>query len=149
MTDEQQSDFPTAWRPEPGETITGKMLSVEVIDPAGQGPYPCVTIQTSSGEERAIHAFHTVLQTQLAKRRPKPGDELSITYLGKVDGANRPYHSYRVVGGEGQAVNWDNFLPESDRQPANLSQRIETPVSVPAQVAPSTPQDTDLDDLPF
>lgn len=105
-----------AWRPEPGDTITGKMVDVALIDPNGQGQYPCVTLEEVDGERRAIHAFHSVLQKEIARRRPKIGDELTITYQGKKEGVNREYHSYKVLGGQGNQVNWDSFLPPDERQ---------------------------------
>lgn len=115
MSDE--SDFAEAWRPAPGDTITGRMIGVELIDPNGQGAYPCVTIQRADGEARNVHAFHTVLQKELARRRPKIGDELTISYLGKKGSSTgREYHAYKVLGGQAPEMNWDAFLPPEERQ---------------------------------
>lgn len=131
QTETQESDFAAAWRPEPGGRITGTVTNIDVIDPAGQGPYPCITVQTADGE-RAIHAFHQVLRTGLAKRRPKVGDEIDIVYQGKVaGGAYGGYHSYRIAGGQGQDINWDAFLPEDQQQaipipPAPIPQPVGT-----------------------
>lgn len=123
MTDESQTEatqddgFPTAWKPDPGAVIVGTLQGVEVIDPGGQGPYPCLTIQTADGSLRAVHAFHQVLRNGIARRRPKIGDELTIVYRGKkAGGAYGGYHDYAVSGGQAQEVNWDSFLPESERQ---------------------------------
>ena len=146
MTDETQSDFPEAWKPSPGDTITGTLQSVEVIDPGGNGPYPCLTLKTSDGAVRNIHAFHQVLRNALARRRPKIGDELSIAYQGKREGGSYGgYHSYQVAGGQAQEMNWDTWLPESERR---VSQEVPIAPS-PAPVAVAVPVDDDDDSLPF
>lgn len=132
MTDEAQNDFPEAWRPDPGDTITGTLSEVQMIDPNGQGAYPCVTLKTAEGLTN-IHAFHQVLQRGIARRRPKVGDELTITYQGKREGGTYgSYHSYQVSGGQDQEVNWDAFLPEDERR-ARQQADAEPPI------APSEP----------
>ena len=42
----------------------------------------------------------------MAARRPKPGDEISVTYQGKKFevGTYMKYHSYRVLGGQVSGV---------------------------------------------
>lgn len=52
----------------------------------------------ASGEEVAVWLLHTVLQNELARAKPKPGEELAIKYLGKQKpaGGGNPFHSYRV-----------------------------------------------------
>ena len=118
MTEEAQSDFPTAWRPEPGDTVTGTLLNVEAIDPNGNGVYPVVTLKTDGGDI-AVHAFHTVLRRELARRRPKVGDELTIVYQGKRPGGkNNEYHAYRVSGGSGGEYDWSQDLPPDERPPS-------------------------------
>jgi hypothetical protein len=75
-------------------------------------PYPIVTIRAENGDELAVHAFHTVLANELARIRPKVGDELGIRYGGRVRGENSrsSYHSYRVRSrGSGQGVNWSRY----------------------------------------
>lgn len=147
MTDETQSDFPEAWKPNPGETITGVLERVEVIDPNGQGPYPCVTIKTSDGTLRALHAFHSVLSRELARRRPKPGDELTVTYHGKREGGQYGgYHSYAVAGGEGREVDWDNFLPADERQATTSDPVPIAPTPIPA--TPAAPAGAQFGDEP-
>lgn len=135
MTEEAiQSDYAEAWRPNPGDTITGVVKNIEAIDPSGQGVYPCVTVQTAAGEMKAIHAFRQVLRTGLAKCQPKPGDEITITYGGKKMGANREYHDYRVLGGQPRDFSWDSFLPEGDRPP-EPAQNLAAPPIAPSQPA--------------
>lgn len=102
MTDEQQQTteeqgYAEGWRPNPGDRIAGTVVDIAATD-GGYGVYPIVTLKTSGGEV-AVHAFHTVLRRELARRRPSVGDDLEITYLGKqkAKGAqDRGYDGYRV-----------------------------------------------------
>lgn len=125
---EEESAFPSAWRPEAGAVLTGTMVGVEMIDPNGRGAYPVVTVRSEDGGEYAVHAFHSVLKRELARRRPKAGDDLTIVYEGKKAGGQYgEYHSYRVSGGQAAQVNWDSFLPEDERQTAQ--QLAEPPIA--------------------
>ena len=146
----EENGFPAAWRPEPGSSLSGTMVGVEMIDPNGQGAYPVVTIRSEDGAEHAVHAFHSVLKRELARRRPKPGDPLAIKYEGKVQGAQREYHSYRVEGGQPKEVNWDSMLPEDERSssvqqdpdsvPIASSEPFVPPASFEPKAAPSGDQ---------
>lgn len=143
----------SGWRPDPGARIAGKVVDIATGD-GGYGPYPIVTIVTGAGDEVAVHAFHQVLRTELARRRPKVGTELAITYVGEQpskDGRGK-YHVYRVSGGETQGYDWDQDLPEDQRggggasaEPAVPIEPEPVPVAVPA-VAGDVSED---DDLPF
>lgn len=139
------ADFPEAWKPEPGDKIAGKVLEVSLSPDFGYGPYPIVTLDVA-GTERAVHAFHHVLRTELARRKPSRGDELEITYLGKrapKSGNGNPFHVYRVAGGKEREFNWDAELPSEERdsftqagppiQPApTQSQQAQEPQPQPA-----------------
>lgn len=84
----------TAWRPEPGDKIYGKVVDIS----QNQGdyePYPLLEIETPDGAMVAIHAFHTVLKSELAKKHPVAGDSIGIKYLGKT--AGKDYEGYRVI----------------------------------------------------
>lgn len=84
----------TAWRPEPGDKIYGKV--VDISENQGEyEPYPLLEIETADGAMVAVHAFHTVLKSELAKKRPSPGDSIGIKYLGKT--AGKDYEGYRVI----------------------------------------------------
>jgi hypothetical protein len=131
---QEQSDFPTAWRPAAGDSITGTLQNVEVIDPSGNGPYPCLTLLTAEGE-RNVHSFHVALRSALGRRRPKIGDEVTISYLGQKEGGrNGWYHAYRVVGGQAQEFDWDNDIAVTERTmpdvpiaPAPTPSQVQTP----------------------
>jgi hypothetical protein len=70
-------------------------------------PYPLLEVETDDGEVVAVHAFHTVLKNELAKKRPDVGDRVGIKYLGTPPGKN--YESYRVVieRTTASSPNWD------------------------------------------
>jgi hypothetical protein len=104
-------DFAPAWRPEPGDTITGKAIRFDEIDPKGKGLYPVITIEKASGDMESVHAFHAVLQSELGRREPKLGDELTITYLGLKQGKVYKYESYKVIGGQEREMNWKKYAP--------------------------------------
>lgn len=145
MTEEFESH---SWRPTAGDEITGKLISVEARE-SGYGPYPMLALDVD-GSEVSVHAFHTVLRTELAKRRPKPGDELTIKYLGKTpDSKDRKgYHSYRVLGGQPMNYDWSRDLPDGF---ASAEPESEPDVDVPIATddLPDPVPVPDDDDLPF
>lgn len=74
-------DFgPEGWRPQPGDTITGKVKDLTTGD-MGYGRYPIVTLSTKDGDVN-VHGFHHTLRTRLREMRPKRGHTLTITYHG-------------------------------------------------------------------
>src|SRR5690242_5658416 len=90
----QDPDFTEAWPPEPGDKIAGTIVEINERD-AGWDPYPVVTLQVEDNQV-AIHAFHTVLQRELAKVRPEVGDAISVAYRGKkTSGSGTTYHAYK------------------------------------------------------
>lgn len=152
MTDETQSDFPSAWRPDQDDekTIKGRVVGIAMSPDFGFGPYPIVTIRNDAGTEIAIHAMHQILRTELARRRPGAGDDLEVTYLGKrapKSGNGNPFHVYRVAGGKEPEFNWENELPEEERSQAQASVPI-APAHIPA--APTAVYEPVEDsDIPF
>lgn len=101
-----------AWRPNPGEALEGTVVNLRRQDDE-YGGHIVVTLATGAEGEApaytAVHAFHHVLKTQLSAMKPTKGDLLKITYLGKVDGKNQPYHSYLVQdpAKAKEAFEWD------------------------------------------
>lgn len=145
VTDQNQSaDFPAPWRPDQEDeaTIKGRVISVNMGPDFGFGPYPIVTIVDSSGTERAIHAMHQILRTELAKRRPSAGDEIEVTYQGKrapKSGNGNPFHVYRVTGGKEPEFNWDAELPVEERQQAQAATAAPPIAPAPVPAAPTEP----------
>lgn len=153
MTDDSQvqsaeSDFPEAWKPNVGDSITGTLAGVDMIDPGGNGPYPCVTLETPSGM-RNVHAFHSVLRRELARRAPKPGDEITITYQGQREGGrNGTYHTYRVAGGPGQAFDWATELPQEEHQQTQAQSAAPPIAPAPIPAAPAAPAGSQFGEAP-
>lgn len=83
----------TPWKPEPGDIVTGRVVDIEMFD-GKFGTYPLLMLETDDGDEIAVHAFHTVLKSELARKRPQPGDLIGIKFQGDPEG--RGYQAYKV-----------------------------------------------------
>ena len=90
---EKDLEFPEAWRPKIGDCLIGTVVSTDERD-GEYGTYPIVTVETEGGKRLAFHAFHTVARGELARLRPKVGDEIGIKYHGKD--AERGYERYTM-----------------------------------------------------
>lgn len=150
----EENGFATAWKPQPGETITGKVVEAGMIDPNGKGKYLCVTLERSDGELYALHCFHQVLRNEIARARPKVGyDVITVTYNGKKEGGSfGGYNSYSVSGGQAKEVDWDALLPAGERDDPFVQAPPIPPAPVPAApvASPSAPAGEKFgDDLPF
>lgn len=114
IEDRLDADYAKAWQPVPGGKIVGETVAISERV-GGYGRYPIVTLRQEDGEERAIHAFHEVLQNELARIAPKIGDTIGIKYGGKD--AEKGYHRYRVVreGDDGEgAFDWNPYGDDGD-----------------------------------
>lgn len=119
-----------AWKPEPSDKIVGTIVALDERT-NDYGTYPIVTLALDDGSEVALHAFHSVFSSELARWRPKVGERLGVKYLGKVGGEDRSYHGYRVkverVGGGG--VNWSQY-GDPDDELAEPTKPQERPTAV-------------------
>lgn len=147
VQDQLDRDFAPGWKPKAGDKLVGVVVDVTERD-GSYGRYPIVTIRVEDGDELAVHAFHEVLQSELAKVAPKPGDELGIAYLGKHE--ERGYHRYRVARAGGTAtVAWGDY---SGAGTDDADETTGPPASdVPADLADldTTPARSDDDRIPF
>jgi hypothetical protein len=100
------SPFPESWRPRPGDSVKGKVVDLDVRD-GEYGQYPLVTLDTADRGQVTIHAFHEVLASELARRAPKPGDVIEVSYRGQHP--HKGYHLYQVTGDGDLAFNWNKF----------------------------------------
>jgi hypothetical protein len=116
---EQDLEFPEAWRPKAGEYLIGTVTSLDERD-GEYGSYPIVTVVTDDGKRLAFHAFHTVARGELARLRPKVGDEIGIKYHGRD--AERGYERYTMrVDRPGAEVDWDRHAAETEGELASAA----------------------------
>ena len=140
---EEQLDtrFAPAWRPEPGDKLVGTVTELTERDGA-YGPYPIITLRQEDGEELAIHCFHGVLQSELARIAPKHGDELGVKYSGKDP--EKGYHRYRVRrAGDGSVLEWAKYGAEDQ------SNVPTTDLPVPVEAGEAAEQARGDDAIPF
>jgi hypothetical protein len=103
-----------AWKPSPGEKLIGVVVDVDSRT-TEYGTYVVLTLRQENGDERAVHAFHTVLKREFAKRPPRLGEELGIKYLGKSD---KGYEAYRIVWDEVVPPDWKQIGAEAEAEAA-------------------------------
>ena len=111
LDDALDRELAPAWRPEPGNKLVRTVTDASERERYDGDAYPIVTVRTDNGEF-AVHAFHTVLQNELARIRPTIGDAIGIRYEGQKATANgrSKYHSYRVRStGASAGVNWARY----------------------------------------
>jgi hypothetical protein len=134
--DELDREFAPAWKPQPGDKLAGVVTDLSTRE--GQyGAYPIITIRSEDGEH-AVHAFHEVLQNELARVAPKVGDGIGVKYIGKD--LDKGYHRYRVRrDGDSESFDWGRF---GDPDTASAS-------DVPADTEGTPIGGGSDDDLPF
>jgi len=108
------ADESTGWRPDPGDTVTGTIEFIEMIN-SEYGAYPMLALQTANGPV-SVHAFHKALFKRLTTLAPQPGDEITIIYNGPKPLKKNPaqdYHDY-TVNGPAKDFGWDNAATDAD-----------------------------------
>jgi DNA polymerase III epsilon subunit-like protein len=131
----------SGWVPTDGEVLTGRIVALDFATSSQDGQlYPLVVVQKADGDEVTVHGHHRVLKEELAKRAPRIGDELTITYLGEVtpDKGGRAYKAYRVEGGS-NPFTWNLFRDPDDQLPAEHATgrpAEPTPSAAPTPAAP-------------
>jgi hypothetical protein len=111
----------TAWRPLPGDTLTGAFVHRDVRRGGEYGDYMICYFDKNDGSPLvAVHAFHQTLKDGLKELAPDKGDIISITYAGqkvsnkRVDSKGRAveYHHYGVYNPEAAVesadMSWDS-----------------------------------------
>lgn len=146
LEDRFQGDPPSPWRPDQddADTIIGVVTGIDRAD-GDWGPYPIVFIRQDNGTEKSVHAFRSVLKSELQKKQPQIGERIGIKYLGEVKGANRSYIGYRVEleRANGATFDWNSLgnAPLEDSIGRVVYDEKQDPVTVPAEAGD--------DDLPF
>lgn len=129
----------TGWKPNVGDKLVGTVVEVSERD-GDYGSYPLVVLETDSGELIAVHAFHTVLKSELARLKPSEGDRLGVKYLGVPPG--KRYESYKVavdrVNGTSAAPDWDRMGAEAQ---AELGDTTPAAPTGTAQAGPAVDDD--------
>jgi len=107
-----ESGLPSAWRPDQDDPdlLVGVVQEIE-IGTSDYGQYPIIVVRSDAGEEKAVHAFHTVLQNELKRNQPQIGERIGIKYLGDVEtkpGSKfKSFKGYRVKVERDQNVAFD------------------------------------------
>ncbi len=127
---------PEAWRPEKaGDKVVGRVAELDLLDSKFGGAYPLVVIETSDGRELAVHAFHTVLKSELARKRPVVGEQIGIAYLGKNQKGG--YEGYRVIierDDQPTSIDWAGVAAEAQ---SDFDQADEVPPVSDADAPPA------------
>ncbi|MGI8711575.1 MAG: hypothetical protein ACR2LA_11350 [Acidimicrobiales bacterium] len=84
-----------AWRPSPGEVLTGTVAELSQRSHPEYGPYPTLIVVDEAGQHWTWCAFHHVAKDQLDQHRPAVGDLVGIAYDGRHP--DRGYHLWRLV----------------------------------------------------
>lgn len=141
-----ESGLPSAWRPdqEDPDVIIGEVVDIQV-GTSDYDPYPLIVIRQDSGEEKAIHGFHTVLKNELMRHKPQVGERMGVKYLGeqatKPGSKYKSFIGYRVkVDRASSAFDWNKIGQPGPEEEAYKVAESE-PVTVPAGAVD--------DDIPF
>lgn len=133
-----EAGLPEAWRPDKkdDDLLIGEVVDIDV-GTSDYGPYPLIVIRQDSGEEKAVHAFHTVLANELTRARPQVGERIGIKYLGeqptKPGSKYKSFIGYRVkVDRKATTFDWSRIGAEPDPEPLAPAAEPEEPVEVPA-----------------
>ena len=147
-TKDQQSirdAHPNAWIAlEQGDRLAGKVVEVrrawsDQRARNGDGFYPLLQIQTGDGATLDFHAFSTVSYNRVIELRPRPGEQIVVTFTGlgkKKEGQNAP-KLFTVVLPDRDPVAQADSVYDSFGDARNNAQPAPDPVRV------------DTDDIPF
>lgn len=97
LEDRLNAEPAKGWKPEAGDRVIGEIVSISQAPGTDWGPYPLIEVETDDGEAVAVHAFHTVLRTEIERLAPSEGDRIGIKFLGKKQGSKQEYEGYTVV----------------------------------------------------
>lgn len=140
LEDQLNSGYAESWRPEPGDMLIGEVMSI-TSRTTEYGAYRILEIKRDDGTRLAVHAFHQVLEQELAKIKPQIGHRIGIKFLGKPEGKN--YVSYKAATENAPAEDWSDAAQEP---PASDVPNDFPPVT---QSVPSGTKTADDDDIPF
>ena len=150
LEDRLEQGLPSAWRPDQDDpaTLVGQVISIDVGE-SDYGRYPIIVVRKEDGEEKTVHGFHSVLQSELMKKRPQIGEKVGLKFLGDVPGATRSYKGYRVeVEREhGASFDWNAIGAPADED--SIGRVVYDEIKEPASDSVTVPAGAGDDDLPF
>jgi hypothetical protein len=98
-----------AWRPDPGDLITGKLIDVSWYEHEEYGKSPVMTLAVGSNNTFArVYSIHQTLTAKLMELRPPLGETVTVHYGGQKASNSRKdskgdpvqYHQYTVFTGD-------------------------------------------------
>ena len=141
LEDDLNREFAPAWRPDPGDAVIGEVAEISSRE-GGYGAYPIITLTVADGTRLAVHAFHSVLLSELKKIKPQVGHRIGIKYVGRPQGKN--YDVYRVATENPPDVDW-----ETPGDPGQGFQPHDPMDAFQPQSVPSGVKGANGDDVPF
>jgi hypothetical protein len=107
-----------AWRPKPGDKLIGVVVDIGSRT-TEYGTYAIVTLRDKAGDEYAIHAFHTVLANEFAKRPLRLGERVGVKYLGKSD---KGYQAYTIAFEDVIPPDWQQAADDAEAADADFGE---------------------------
>lgn len=105
---------------EPGSSVVGEVVGFSE-GPSKFRPEPIVIVNLRRDDDvvLALWLNSTVLQSKVARLRPKIGERLEVEYLGKRQGSNAEYRDYRcaVLDREPFTPDWAAVAGEPSEEP--------------------------------
>jgi hypothetical protein len=113
LADRLDAEYEPTWRPEPGETLEGVVVALNVTTSKFDGVtrYAVVTVLPESAHPLAVHALDEDLALELWKVRPQVGDRITVRYVGLLEPRLKgsPYRGYRLAIVASAGFDWENF----------------------------------------
>lgn len=116
LHDRAEEPLPESWQPkDPGDELVGKFVRLDK-GTTSYGPCWIVVLESikTPGVFRSVWLFHTALQNQFNKARPKAGELVLVRYEGKrkPKSGGAEYHDWKVLtegGGQHGGFSWEEF----------------------------------------
>jgi hypothetical protein len=136
----------TAWKPNPGDTLVGELVGVDLRATEYDPEVPVLTLRTETEGLMEVWAFHTVLRGELRKVEPQPGEWLAIR---RLEDSDRGYKRYRVIPDRERPREFQWGKVNTDGGDVAPEDRPELFLERDKPEKPASPLDDADDDLPF
>lgn len=94
--EEEDGDYPDAWRPEIGEILVGELVRYSRGHTTYGEAVIAIVSHEGTGELAAVWLLHHVLLDEFRKLRPSPGERIGIKRLPDAERAQNPYQRFIV-----------------------------------------------------